>query len=174
MNMSFKIDDIEYEIASPCEANWNEMVGDDKCRHCSLCDKNVYNFSAMTEDEVIQLIKKDSNICTRVYKRDDGTVLTQDCPIGLALVKKQLRKRQFMLAFATLMSLTVMAFAKVAKDQSSMPMGEMGIVAPPMTHEVEVEKPSGFIKGKMIAPKEEHFIMGDIAVDPGFDPEYEE
>src|SRR5690348_11198318 len=39
------------QIASPCEASWDAMNGDDRVRFCGLCEKNVYNLSAMTRDE---------------------------------------------------------------------------------------------------------------------------
>jgi hypothetical protein len=39
------LDDIQ--IASPCDANWAEMVGDDRTRFCSSCSKHVYNFASI-------------------------------------------------------------------------------------------------------------------------------
>ena len=45
-------------IASPCPANWQGMVGDDRVRHCGECNLNVYNFSAMTRPEVEALLRK--------------------------------------------------------------------------------------------------------------------
>jgi len=35
-------------IAVPCQAGWEEMAGDERVRHCSLCSLNVYNFAEMT------------------------------------------------------------------------------------------------------------------------------
>src|SRR3954452_5823731 len=32
-------------IASPCKANWDDMVGDERARFCGQCAKNVYNLS---------------------------------------------------------------------------------------------------------------------------------
>jgi hypothetical protein len=84
------------QIASPCPAKWEEMTGDDKIRFCSQCQKNVYNFSSMTPAEGEALIaEKEGKLCGRIFRRTDGTVLTQDCPVGLekirarALVAKQ-------------------------------------------------------------------------------------
>src|SRR5450432_1276774 len=34
-------------IAAPCSADWDSMPGTDRVRHCSQCNKNVYNLSAM-------------------------------------------------------------------------------------------------------------------------------
>jgi hypothetical protein len=78
-------------IASPCPADWNKMVGDERVRHCAECNLNVYNLSAMTERQVQELIagSRGKRLCTRFYRRADGTVLTQNCPWGLrALARK--------------------------------------------------------------------------------------
>lgn len=80
----------EVRVASPCNASWDEMVGDDKARYCGKCEKNVFNLSAMTRDEAeLLMLEKEGNLCIRLYRRKDGTVLTQDCPVGVR--KKRLR-----------------------------------------------------------------------------------
>lgn len=81
MNAKQRISLQEIEIAKPCQASWDKMVGDDQVRHCSLCHKNVYNLSAMSEAEALELLQeKEGNLCVRLYKRADGTVITSDCP----------------------------------------------------------------------------------------------
>jgi hypothetical protein len=78
-------------IASPCPADWEKMVGDERVRHCAECNLNVYNLSAMTERQVQELIAASSGkrLCARFYRRADGTVLTQDCPWSVrALTRK--------------------------------------------------------------------------------------
>ncbi len=70
-------------IASPCLARWDEMVGDERARFCALCQKNVYNLSAMTRREAEDLVaSREGGLCARLYRRADGTVLTADCPVG--------------------------------------------------------------------------------------------
>ncbi len=71
-------------IATPCSARWEEMKGDDRSRHCSHCDKHVFNLSAMTREEAeLTMLEKTGEVCVRLYRRDDGTVLTEDCPVGV-------------------------------------------------------------------------------------------
>ncbi len=69
-------------VASPCPADWEKMIGDKRVRHCAECNLNVYNLSEMTERQVQELIadSRGKQLCTRFYRRADGTVLTQDCP----------------------------------------------------------------------------------------------
>jgi len=67
------------------------MVGDERVRHCAECNLNVYNLSAMTERQVQTLIAERSGqrLCTRFYRRADGTVLTQDCPWSFRAMKRK-------------------------------------------------------------------------------------
>ena len=80
-------------IASPCPQSWEQMRGDDACRFCQLCEKNVYNFAAMTGDEILRLIReKEGRVCGRLYRRADGTLLTADCPVGRRHGRIRLRR----------------------------------------------------------------------------------
>ena len=70
-------------IASPCSESWDGMVGDDRVRFCGGCMKNVYNVSAMSAEEAREVIEeKEGDVCVRLYRRKDGTVITSDCPVG--------------------------------------------------------------------------------------------
>lgn len=61
------------------------MVGNDKVRFCNTCSLNVYNLSAMTRDEAQGVLDAaPGRLCVRFYRREDGRVLTRDCPIGAA------------------------------------------------------------------------------------------
>jgi Carboxypeptidase regulatory-like domain len=71
-------------IASPCSAHWADMPGNDKIRHCSQCQLDVYNFSAMTELEINQIVAaRTGRLCARFFQRSDGTMLTENCPTGI-------------------------------------------------------------------------------------------
>jgi hypothetical protein len=84
----------DIRVASPCHAAWGNMKGDEQTRFCSLCRKNVYNLSEMTRQEAENLIReKEGKLCVRYYQRADGTVLTKDCPIGVAVVRRVLLTR---------------------------------------------------------------------------------
>ena len=77
-------------VATPCRADWNEMTGDERVRHCAHCDKDVFNLSSMTRDEAEALVlAKAGNLCARYYQRQDGTILLADCAVGIAQKKKR-------------------------------------------------------------------------------------
>jgi hypothetical protein len=65
------------------------MQGDDKARFCLTCHKNVYNLSGMSRNEAEALIQeKEGKLCVTFYQRDDGTLLTADCPVALRVVQR--------------------------------------------------------------------------------------
>jgi hypothetical protein len=83
-----KFDLQKLQVASPCYERWDQMKGDDRVRHCASCKLNVYNVRAMTTAEVQELVeRKTGRLCLRLYRRWDGTVLTRDCPVGVARVR---------------------------------------------------------------------------------------
>lgn len=80
-------------IASPCAADWNEMHGDAQKRFCGECKLNVYNLSAMTKRKAeTLLINSEGRLCVRFYRRADGTILTQNCPVGWAKFKQRVSR----------------------------------------------------------------------------------
>jgi hypothetical protein len=80
-------------IAAHCPADWNKMSGDDRSRFCGECQKHVYNLSAMSAEAAVALIhEKEGNLCGRLYRRADGTVLTADCPVGVRAVVWRTRR----------------------------------------------------------------------------------
>ncbi len=86
----------QIEIRTPCPMDWDLMDGNDRVRFCDRCKKNVYNIVAMTEAEAVALIDNaGEEICGRIFRRDDGTVVTSDCPprssSPLAVRKKPLQ-----------------------------------------------------------------------------------
>jgi hypothetical protein len=82
----------QIEIASPCTVSWETMNGDDLVRHCSQCSLSVYNISEMSKSEAETLVRvKEGRLCIRMYKRFDGTVITNDCPVGLRKLKQSLQ-----------------------------------------------------------------------------------
>ncbi|MEP7218438.1 MAG: hypothetical protein ABI876_05955 [Bacteroidota bacterium] len=116
------------QIATPCTASWEEMAGTDTARHCSHCSLNVYNISAMTSDEADALISgAEGRLCVRFYRRSDGTILTQDCPVGLRAVRQRVLRSVRNLAVTTVALLGGMlglGFKRASAQPSEM-MGRM-------------------------------------------------
>jgi hypothetical protein len=68
------------EIATPCPQSWESMHGDDRVRFCDRCKLHVYDISAMSRREASELIaSRQGRLCVQMYRRADGTVITDDC-----------------------------------------------------------------------------------------------
>lgn len=77
-------------IASPCTASWDEMTGDERTRFCAKCEKQVHNLSALPRDEAEAFLRSlTTSACVRVYRRTDGTVMTDDCPVGVTRARRK-------------------------------------------------------------------------------------
>jgi hypothetical protein len=62
------------------------MTGDDRVRFCQQCRRQVYNLSAMSHAQATDFVQKIAGrTCLRFFRRADGTVMTQDCPVGRTL-----------------------------------------------------------------------------------------
>jgi hypothetical protein len=166
-------------IASPCHADWAEMTGDERTRFCASCQKNVYNLSAMTAAQASNLIReKEGKLCVRYYLRRDGSILTQDCPVGLAAIRRQMFK--IAAAFVSLLALAGFGCKKEEQPPltgeptlgSPVPVQIMGdVAAPPQTNNVAEIKGEVYlppqtnelreIKGKMAAPPQP--VVGRVA-----------
>jgi hypothetical protein len=83
----------QIRIASPCPADWDEMRGDQRKRFCTHCQLCVYNLSGMSRREAENLLfESEGKICVRLYRREDGTVITQNCPVGWQAVKQKVSR----------------------------------------------------------------------------------
>jgi hypothetical protein len=77
------------------------MDGTDRVRHCQQCGRNVYNLSAMSRHEAEVLMAGAGPLrCVRFYRRRDGTIITDDCPVG----KRSIKRRDVLLAASLLMT----------------------------------------------------------------------
>lgn len=81
----------QIRIAEPCNASWDRMQGDEQVRFCGECRKNVYSLSAMSRAEAEALVyETEGRVCVRFYQRRDGTVLTDNCPVGVRKARRWL------------------------------------------------------------------------------------
>jgi hypothetical protein len=110
-------------IASPCTAKWDEMIGDERARFCTHCQKDVFNLSAMPRDEAESFMReRTAEVCVRLYKRFDGTVLTADCPVG---VKRKRRRKAVAAAVGGSLLAAGALLMAARRPTPSVMMGEM-------------------------------------------------
>ncbi|RYE87781.1 MAG: hypothetical protein EOO75_14050 [Myxococcales bacterium] len=152
------------QVASPCDAEWAAMTGDAHRRHCSECDKNVYDLSSLTREQAELLLEEhEGSLCIRFYRREDGTVLTADCPVGVK------RRRRRWAAFSALAAATLGGTAMMFLGAATVMMGAppapgpmaMGSAAPLVSGSASIEPCEAPKMGEMIE------VKGDLAYDDG-------
>ena len=154
------------KIASPCSADWNEMVGDNRKRFCGDCKLNVYNLSGMKRTEAESLIMNaEGRLCVKFYSRADGTMITQDCPVGWARVKQ--RTQIFVTAVASLLFTFFGAIGLVSIFAKSTLLGKVlpiPFVTPTPERTMGIMMPTSPTPKKSPIPKESpRETMGKIA-----------
>lgn len=133
------------KVASPCPADWDQMIGDERKRFCGECKLNVYNLSGMTKQEAENLlVQSEGRLCVRFYRRSDGTVLTKDCPVGWAAIKRRV--------------------SRVSAALASLLFGILAGLG--MNSFFSKEKPEEHIMGKFAVANTQPAIMGDVYYEP--------
>lgn len=96
----------EISVAKPCSAAWDDMSGNDRVRFCDHCQKHVYNLSALTRDDAASLVRSvEGKMCIRFFRRQDGTMLTEDCSVGLRAKTGRFAKKWMWAATALILLL---------------------------------------------------------------------
>jgi len=110
-------------IASPCSIGWENMDGDERIRFCNACQLNVYNTSQMTKKEVVSLMSNGKANCLRIYRRADGTMLTEDCPMGLRRVRNAIKTmtQRLTRVVASIWALALSTSGVMAKQDGGLP-----------------------------------------------------
>ncbi len=161
------------KVASPCSANWDAMLGDNRKRFCGDCKLNVYNLSDMSKvDAENFLLASEGRVCVRFFRRTDGTVLTQDCPVGWAKVKRKISRTAtaaFSLFAGLFGGLFVFGFFKKAEVHT---MGKMSVAQPAnvIMDDYAIEPNAnvatmGAIPVSNVREEKGEFTVGQIAVE---------
>ena len=155
-------------IATPCRADWERMQSEDeegRVRFCRTCEKNVYNISLMSREEALNLIRaKEGQLCVRLAKRKDGTLITNDCPVGQN--KRTTKRRLTGIAGVLLIALSPSALSSALRQASI----DLLRVVPGMEGVIDTIDDSSAEKSivawwqNRTAPADE--VMGLIAVSP--------
>ncbi len=134
------------------------MTGDERARFCGSCHKNVYDISQMTRAQAQQLIQeKEGNVCVRLYRRPDGTVITSDCPVG----KREVARPMWwtLAGFVALMASGAAVWSQPANTENHVPTP-----ATPLVDKARTWPLVGAVVNK-VSPQIQ-VRMGDIAVAP--------
>jgi hypothetical protein len=97
---------LNINIPKPCNQNWDAMAQVDDGKHCTQCNNIVYDFSQMTDDEVLAFFKQKPNThCGRFHNSQ----------LNRAIVPAAKRRRLFLTRFNKIAAafFTVLSFKSI-------------------------------------------------------------
>jgi hypothetical protein len=121
---------LRLHIPQPCQADWNQMAPQAGGRYCTQCTKVVYDFSQMTDVELLQFFQnRPADLCGRFHRQQ------LDRPLHVATPKRSLP------IFVKKMAATLVA-ALSFRNATAQPQQ---IPAPPTTSQ-PAEKKNGVLE----------------------------
>lgn len=72
----------QINITSPCETDWDSMIGNDRIRFCRHCQLSVHNLSQMTSKEIRRLVaRSQGRLCVRYSPLDRSVPAALPTPV---------------------------------------------------------------------------------------------
>lgn len=104
-------------IPEPCHEDWNKMTVTEKGKHCMVCEKEVIDFTKLSNYQIVKRIENKENVCGRFKKNQLNT------PLRSNEVNK-ISRAGILLSFTALFAITTPVFShgeptKVEKTTSS-------------------------------------------------------
>jgi hypothetical protein len=63
-----------FQITSPCQEDWDSMIGSNQIRFCTHCQSSVHDFSTMTRKQIKKLIARLQRAALRqVFERQPSS-----------------------------------------------------------------------------------------------------
>ena len=160
----------QIKIAAPCSAKWEAMPGGERVRSCAQCSHKVYNLSAMSGDEAATLIRQaEGRVCVRLYRRADGSVMTQDCPTGLRATRLRVTRAvaaSFASVFSILGLFTLAERFRVKPAPTAITMGAVAVSPQTVITPMPEGTPAPTIEMGDVSIPPTAPIMGKIAYRP--------
>jgi len=145
-------------VAAPCSADWDSMFGNDRVRLCEQCHLNVYNLSEMSRVEADRLINEaEGRLCVRFYRRRDGSIITQNCPVGLRAIKRRLTRVATAVASFVLSLMAGLGFYRFADNWLWPRAHVMGAIPTVDRNQRRLPRLQGEV---VVRPSPEEIVMG--------------
>ena len=152
-------------VAAPCDAGWENMVGDERVRFCAKCSLNVYNLSGMTKREAERLVvQAEGRLCVRFYRRADGTILTKNCPVGLRALRRRAARVATASASAALSFFAGLFAAAGLRERPVVPAAKSAVIEVPPVLPEPGEYAGPPVMGDMAYPVAGEYVKGEMEI----------
>ncbi len=144
---------LQIHIPTPCHENWDAMTPEAKGRFCGSCAKVVVDFSVMTDNEVLNFLKKNAgNTC--------GHFTTDQ--LERPIIETQLQpKRTWRYWLASIASLLVMLQRSAAQTTTAITQGKVLVKKPVVK---KIVKKVTINKDIIVGMLEPQLLTGDIVM----------
>ena len=137
-----------------------------RARRCGACNLNVYDLTSMTRSDALSLLQRhEGQVCVRFHRRQDGTVMTSDCPVGVATLVARARIRAaagIALAFTALIGVVVAFVGRgAAQSLTDVKRSLVHHVEPPMMGGPPPPPPTPACPGPPLAPNNAQGVTAD-------------
>lgn len=62
-----KVHSLYLSIPTPCHEDWDKMTPTEKGRHCQSCEKEVVDFSLLSDQQILDLLLKPKRACVEGF-----------------------------------------------------------------------------------------------------------
>ena len=112
------------QVKESCTADWGKMTAQEQGRFCGKCEKVVVDFSEMSDQEIVDQIKKSSKgLCGRFYEDQ----LLRELDASVSFAKDPLWRNRWSGIAASLMLIGSLSF-HTAQAQKTFTTGEVATV----------------------------------------------
>lgn len=136
------------KVESPCEADWDSMIGNDVVRFCEHCNLHVNNLSEMTQSKAKRFIARSKGrICVRYISRPDGSVATKHSPEKLYGISRRVSR-----IAAGAFSATLSLASATAQTRSTQEVSPVVQIAQAREDKISASEGTAMLAGKVIDP----------------------
>jgi hypothetical protein len=145
--------DLQIHIPTPCHENWDAMTPEAQGRFCGSCAKVVVDFSVMTDNEVLNYLKKNTGSTCGHFTSDQ---------LERPIIETQLQpKRTWRYWLASIASLLVMLQRSAAQTKTAITQGKVLVKKPIVKKQTRLKTQEITTTTGILA---EPIIMGAVAM----------
>ena len=143
------------QLPEPCSEDWNQMTPMEQGRFCAVCEKQIFDFSTYTKEELIKEVQRKGKLCGRVPTQFIHTIEVEKTkPLGLKLNG----------LVAAAINLLVLTTATAVQGQEKVKVEQQVKESEniPETEQQHTKQTFGVIRGKVMDEEEQPLAGVDI------------
>lgn len=148
---------ITIRIPEPCHEDWNQMTSTDKGKFCSVCTKEVFDFTKVTDEELVKRVHNSEKLCGRFKSSQINREMKLERKSGFSIASLA---ASFLLPFTLLASTKTNTNTKDSNLQensySSLNIGSL--------NRIDVDKIQVITQGKIVDENGKPLVNVEISV----------